>query len=277
MRAIAAALLIVAVTLCARPAIAAQDSMMQELVLRDGSRLYGAVDSETPDEIVFRTHSGAVITVKRADVSTLRTARGAVVDGEFHREDPNQTRLLFGPTARAVPKGQTYLGVFGIVMPFVQVGVTDRFSIGGGTPLIAGFDDWERPFWVTPKLQVYGGDRAQLAVGAMHVFDTGGDGGGIAYSVGTMGKDSGSLTIGAGVAYTGSGADTGVLMVGGERRVSRRLKLVTENYIWSGGTGIGSGGIRFIGEKLSADLGLAFPVGDDSFFVFPVVNFVYVF
>ena len=66
-------------------------------------------------------------------------------------------------------------------------------------------------------------------------------------------------------------------MVGGERRVSRSMKLITENYIWKSGDGIVSGGVRFIGERLSADLALAVPVGVGDILAFPVVNFVYVF
>ncbi|HVJ26986.1 MAG TPA: hypothetical protein VM493_05560, partial [Vicinamibacterales bacterium] len=62
---------------------------------------------------------------------------------------------------------------------------------------------------------------------------------------------------------------------GGERRVGPHLKLITENYIWQDGEGILSAGVRFMGERLSADLGLAMPIGEG--FVFPVVSFVYVF
>lgn len=260
----------------AQPAWSA--SGIQELALRDGSRLYGRVERETDAEIVFRTHGGATITVTRADVVSLREVQGTVIDGEFWASDPNTSRLFFAPTGRAIPKGQVYVGVFEFLMPFVQVGVTDRFSVGGGTPLVFGFDDdWERPFWVTPKLQVFRGDSAQASIGVFHVFDAGGEGGGIAYGVATFGNPGGSLTAGAGLAYSGSDDRAGVVMIGGERQVRRHMKLVTENYLWQGGDGIASGGIRFFGERLSADLALAFPIGADGFFAVPVVNFVYLF
>jgi hypothetical protein len=38
-----------------------------------------------------------------------------------------------------------------------------------------------------------------------------------------------------------------------------------------------SPGLRFFGERISADLALAVPIGADEFFAFPVINFVYVF
>ncbi len=80
-----------------------------------------------------------------------------------------------------------YLGVYEFFMPFVQVGVTDRFSIGGGTPLVIGFEDFERPFWVTPKLQILDTGKTQVAAGVFHAFDSHSSGGGIAYGVVTRG------------------------------------------------------------------------------------------
>ena len=117
---------------------------LQELVLKDGSRAYGAVVAEDATDIVFRTSSGAELKTPKARIASLRPVTGRMVGGEFRREDPNGTRLAFGPTARAVPRGQAYLAVYQGIVPFVQVGVTDRFSIGGGTPLVFAFDDWDR-------------------------------------------------------------------------------------------------------------------------------------
>ena len=53
------------------------------------------------------------------------------------------------------------------------------------------------------------------------------------------------------------------------------MKLITENYLFPGGVGLISVGPRFFGERLSADLGLAMPVGADDIFVFPLVNFTW--
>jgi hypothetical protein len=247
-----------------------------ELTLKDGSRLYGTVEQQDDTSIVFRSVAGLVITTPRADVQSLRAVAGTLEDGEFRPADPNTTRLFFGPTARSLPKGRTYFGVYEFLMPFVQVGVTDRFSIGGGTPLVFGFDESERPFWITPKLQVLDTGRTQVAVGAFHGFADG-ENAGIAYGVVTTGRSDASVTAGFGYAYSSDGGHGAVVMIGGERRTSRHVAFVTENYIWKGGDGIVSGGVRFFGERLSADVGLAVPLGTDAHFALPVVNFVYVF
>ena len=55
--------------------------------------------------------------------------------------------------------------------------------------------------------------------------------------------------------------------------MSRRIKFVTENYVFKGG-GFASGGLRFFGEKLSADVGLVLPLFEDDTFVFPMINIV---
>ena len=259
------------------PQVAEGVAEVHELVLRDGSRLFGSIERETDTEVVFRTNSGATITARRVDIVSLKRVKGRVEQGEFLRADLHSSRLFFAPTGRSLAKGQVSVGVFEFLAPFVQVGVTDRFSVGGGTPLIFGIDDdGTRPFWFTPKFQVINAQKYQAAVGVLQIVTTDGDSAGIAYGVSTFGNSDNALTVGAGVAYA-SDERGGVVMVGGERRVRNNLKLITENYVWKSGDGILSGGVRFIGERLSADLALAFPVGTGDFFALPVVNFMYVF
>jgi len=246
---------------------------MLELVLKDGSRAYGVVVAEDGIDIVFRTSSGAELKTPRARIASLRPVTGRMVGGEFRREDPNGTRLAFGPTARAVPRGEAYLAVYQGIVPFVQVGVTDRFSIGGGTPLVFAFEDWDRPYWVSPKLQVYSGETASAAVGLFHAF-AGDESAGVAYGVYTREQPRGAFTLGAGLGYSDDGVAGAVVMVGGEVPVRRNIKWITENYALSGAV-VSSGGVRFFGERLAADLVIAVAFTQGTAFAFPVVNFVY--
>jgi hypothetical protein len=124
---------------------------------------------------------------------------------------------------------------------------------------------------------VFNGARAQVSVGVFQGFG-GGATGGIAYGVATTGGPGGSFTAGAGIAYADDGDRAAVVMIGGDRPLRRNIKFVTENYVFGSGNGIVSAGVRFFGERLSADLALAAPLGEDiGGFVFPVVNFVYLF
>ena len=276
---LSAAVIVLAVLGAAPPVSAAQDrqEVTYELKLRDGSRLYGTLEGEDARTISFRTMTGTLVTATRGDIVSLERVTGVVRDGEFLSDDPNRTRLFFGPTGRALPKGQVYFGTFEFVLPWVQVGVTDRFSIGGGTPLMFGLDESERPFWITPRIQVLDRDNLHAGVGAIHIAGFSGDSAGIVFGVMSTGSSISSLTVGAGMAYTSDGHRGPVVMVGGDQRVRRNLKLITENYIWQGGGGIISGGVRFIGDRLSADVGLGIPLTGNGLIAFPIVNFVYVF
>lgn len=255
------------------------EGLHQEVRLRDGSQLFGRVTQVEDDRIVFRTLAGADVTIPRAEIVYLRSVKGEVVDREFRRADANTTRLLFGPTGRSLGRGEGYVGVYEFMMPFVQVGVTDRISIGGGTPLVFGGGS-SHPVWLTPKVQFLKSGRLDVAAGAMHFVNVDDATVGIAYTVMTYGTPDSAFTAGAGYAYEGDddySAGSAVVMVGGERRLSRRTKLVTENYWFEGNNGLVSLGIRFIGDRLSADLGLVTPIGADEFFAFPMVNFVWAF
>ena len=216
----------------------------QELELNDGSSVIGRVESVGEGRFVFRTTSGVEMTV---DVVTVRSLK----------------------------QGEAYFGVYEVLLPFVQVGITDRISIGAGTPLV--FGDFERPFWITPKVQLLERGSTAVAAGVMHFFNIDDANVGIAYGVVTQGSADSALTIGVGYAYERTDEDdagSGVLMIGGEHRVSRRVKFVTENYVFKGG-GFVSGGVRFFGEKLSADFGLVMPLFEDTETVpFPMINIV---
>lgn len=248
----------------------------QQLKLKDGTSASGRVESIGEGRFVFRTSTGALLDVEIANVAELTPVSGRLVDGEFWPADPNPTRLFFTPTGRSLAKGEVYFGVYEILLPFVQVGITDRLSIGGGTPL-AWFGEGGQPFWVTPKLQIAKGRSTQVSVGVLHFFNMGDANAGIGYAALTQGSTDNAVTIGAGYAYASANDEREgqpVLMVGAEKRLSKRLKFVTENY-WFANIGLVSGGLRFLGERLSADIGLFSPIAEhDGFIVVPMINFV---
>jgi len=255
-----------------------QAPTLHELVLRDGTRIVGTIESDTPDRVVLRTPGGALVEVRRSEIVSLTEATGRLRVGEYRREDVTPTRLFFGPTGRSIRQGEVHVGVYEIFLPFVQVGLTDRLSIGGGTPLYFG-GGADRPFWITPKLQIQDNGRVATSVGAMHFLNVDDVNLGIAYVATTIGTTDDAITVGVGWAYANTNRNNegaAVAMLGGERRISPRFKLITENYVFNGG-GILSGGIRSIGDYLTADLGLFVPLGAGGFVALPIVNFVWKF
>jgi hypothetical protein len=253
---------------------------LQELVLRDGTRAIGRIERIDGSRLTFRTDAGAVIDVDIAQVLSADIAEGQIVKGDYWPGDANPTRLFFAPTGRSLKRGESYFGLYEVWAPFVQYGVTDRLTIGGGTPLFIG--SGEHPFWFTPKFQVLARPNTQVSVGAMHFLNVADATFGVAYGAITQGSTDNAATVGIGWAYSrgedsrghSSKGDSAVLMLGGEHRLSRRAKLVTENYFFDG-HGIISGGFRLMGERLSVDIGLASPLAADGFIAFPMVNFVW--
>jgi len=257
---------------------AQQAATLYELVLRDGTRIVGTIESDTPDRVIIRTTGGARVEALRNEIVSLTPIRGQLRDGGFLRSDPNPTRLFFGPTGRSIKRGEAYIGVYELFLPFVQVGITDRISIGGGTPLYFGGGS-NRPFWITPKVLVHDTGRVATSIGAMHFLNVDDINLGIAYVATTVGTTDDAVTVGVGWAYANTNRNNegaAVAMLGGERRLSRRFKLITENYIFNGG-GIVSGGLRSIGDSLTTDLGLFVPLGAGGFVALPIVNFVWKF
>jgi hypothetical protein len=264
---------------------AASDTL-REIHLADGSVVYGYILSDEGGRLVIRTAVGARIEVDRAQVRSTRAVRGTAREGRVWFADPHRDRLFLGPTGRSLPAGEGFFGVYQVFIPVVSYGVTDWFSITGGIPVIPGAIG--KVAYVEPKLRLPLGPRSpvQLSGGASVFFDTDGEGAaGIIYGAGTLGTEDNALHVTAGFPFLAVDDDSDefgeqpLIMVGGETRVSRRIKLLSENYFLLGESGvIAVAGVRIFGERLSADAGLgAFLFDDCGSCIIPVVNFAYTF
>lgn len=282
---LAAALAAAATTPPARaqvPADVVASDTLWQVQLADGSTLFGRVVQADGQGITLVSEAGVRVELTRAQVRTMSRVRGTVRDGSVWIEDPNTTRLFFGPTGRMMRAGEGYVAAFELFLPFLSYSLTDWFTMAGGTPLVP--DALGEVLYIAPKLGLYQGDQLALGAGVLAFFSTDNDfdSAGIAYGVGTWGSPDQAITFGAGWPFAGSDLESRpVFMGGGEARLTRRTKFVSENYLFTlvnGGNNAGmvSGGIRFIGERLSADLGVGFGFdGSDGICCIPLVNFVY--
>lgn len=251
-----------------------------EVRLADGSTLYGRIVEVEGDRIVLQTQAGARVELERAQIRSLAPVRGRIREGEVWMDDPHATRLFFAPTGRSLPAGEGYFGVYELFFPFLTYGITDRVTVTGGTPVFPGAVG--EFAYLGPKVLIVDASRTQLSAGVLAgIFDGGVSG--VAYGVGTWGDTDGAVTAGAAWGFfSGEGnsdvSDRPLLMLGGEARTGRRTKVLTENYFIPGeSVAAVSGGIRFWGERLSADAGLAAIIGEETGCCLPLVNFVYSF
>ena len=237
----------------------------QILVLLDGSRFMGRIVETGESEIQFETSLGRM-TIPLSKIKKIQEVpTSAIKNGKYWFPNPNSTRLYFAPTARNLKQGEGYFADYFLFFPGIAYGMTDNITVGGGISLIPGVNIDEQIFYFTPKVGVQIAKNLNLATGTLIIrvpdFSDDNDSpatAGILYTVGTYGTPDASITAGFGYGFAGSElADKPMVMLGGEKRLSRRIALVTENWIFPEvANPLVSYGFRFMGESLSVDLAL---------------------
>jgi len=235
--------------------------------LRDGSTLIGRITVVTPDSVRMQLRT-MPITVPRSDIAEVRQfARARLHGGEYWPENPMSTRLLFAQTAYPLERGEAYYTNLWLFIHGIAVGVTDRLTLGAGFTLIPGIGVRDNVFYVAPKLSVLRSGSAEFALGALlawapalndrNDFTDENTTGGILYGVGSIGGRDSNASLGLGWWYGGGNVSSRpVVITGGQWRASRRLALISEDWLSThNGHAVGavSYGLRFLGERLSAD------------------------
>ncbi len=177
-------------------------------------------------------------------------------------DDPLGSRLFFGSTGRALKPGEGYLSITSLFLPAMQVGITDRFSFGVGLPFYGA----AKSLYLTPKLQIYRSQHTHVSAGLVHVFVRDFLKGGFAHATATMGSADSSVTFGGGWLYASDDDSRGgapMFKLGAERRLSRRTKFISENYITPAGV-IATAGTRFTRTRSSWDLAAIVIIGRDG-------------
>jgi len=244
-----------------------------EIRLTDGSLIVGRIISEDGTRAVIKTVSGADVTVERGQIKSIQPTAGDIVNGEFWTQDAVASKLFLGPTGRSLRRGEGYVAIDSIFLPVFQIGVTDRFSIGMGAP----FYGLVKTAWITPKFKVYEGKNTAVSTGVLHLFVPDFGVGGYGYVVATRGTPDASVTFGGGMLYGRDGNDAAAIpmfTIGGEHRMGRRTKFVTENYIFQGGA-IVTVGSRIIGQTTSFEAGAIVPLINEAAIPGFFFNFVF--
>lgn len=249
------------------------------LTLVDNSKLQGRIIEVTATTIRFASAIGET-TIPRSAVRRVQlVSESALHDGEVWPEDPSRTRLFFAPSGRTLREKESYFADAYIFFPSFQWGITNSFTLGAGASIIPGLGIDEQIFYLTPKVGIVSGPDLNVSVGALIAgagFVSDNSPFGVGYGVATFGGEDRNVTVGAGFGYAGTTASgAAVLLLGGVSRVSKSIALVSENYVITGdGSGVLlSGGLRFIGERLSVDL--AGWGSTESLVPIPYVAFIY--
>ena len=250
------------------------DSTIVRLELIGGSTLIGRVASEDSTSITINLLSNTTTTIKKKSIEKRETIEKNLYNGQYWIDDPNSTRLFFAPTGRGLVSGNGYVSVYEIFFPMVAFGIADYITIAGGISLFPGLS--KQLLYFAPKITPFQNDKFAVSIGDFYVRTPSNNRNNdinIIYSIGTVSFSKGAITMGVGYETK---SENPIILLGGELRVSKYAKLITENW-FLGGSDLKfvSLGIRILGKYLAADFAFVTPIGDNNTIFMPWIGFAY--
>ena len=153
-------------------------------------------------------------------------------DEQMVVHNPNSTRYFFAPSAIPLEKNGGYYQNAYLLANSVNFGLTRNFTLGGGVviPLL---------FYITPKVGFEVSRNFYLGAGVLAATTLIPDAimsGGIPFGVLTVGNTEDNVSLGAGYGLMWNEGDFQqskypIITLNGMKRISRRIQLVTENWI----------------------------------------------
>jgi len=232
---------------------------------RDGTTIIGTYDRSENGNIYIKDLEGEEVYIPRVMVAQIHEVTDDnIKNGEYWFPNLHASRYFFSPSAFGLKKGEGYYGHSYWTLWQTQFGITDDFSIGGGTTPM-GF-----PTTLNAKYSFNIKDDINAAMGWFWVGDLFGwteDNETILnmpYAVVTKGSTENNITLGMGynlsTPFQEVRDDIGldhesmlsverlVLNIGGTFRTARRFSLVFEGWVLNGDGEIeimGGPGIRY--------------------------------
>jgi hypothetical protein len=267
-------------------AVEATSADVVTIRMKDGSTLLARIITRDDRLLKIVSVGGVAMEIPRASVDRIDERVSA--EPLARPADSNYTRLLFSPTGRPLAKGAGYFSDHYVVFPGVAYGLTDNLSIGAGVSAIPGLGLSEQMLYVAPRFGKQFSEHVAVSGGLLYAHAGAGDDYldlGVGFAMATLGKPDKSLTVGGGVARTvdtrGYVSHVPVLIVGGTARLSRRIALVSENWLilhddFEPKNQPFAVGVRFLGDHLSADVGVVL-IGEliDEGFPIPWLSVTY--
>ncbi len=258
---------------------------IQVLTTLDGSTLVGRIVGLDGDAVTFETESGT-LTVPTANIVSIEIRNpDRIRNGRYWHPDPAATRLFVFPTGRMLGKGRGYFSDHELFFPALDYGVTNWLTVSGGGSLFPGVEADEQVYYLSARIgqavnKKFAYSFQTLMVRVPKIDDDIPEWVKLFNAVGTYGGPDASVTAGLGYGLVGSeAADRPLILLGGSKRLSRRIVAMSENWLLPGVDDFAIlYGIRFIGEDLSADLGFVTITDEDAFFPgLPLITIAYSF
>ncbi|SNC76323.1 hypothetical protein SAMN06265337_3328 [Hymenobacter gelipurpurascens] len=228
------------------------------VTLRSGTTFAGVLRAIRSQELEFTSDEpGAIIVGRDQIVQMVLIPQTETKDALRHPTwgyVGNGTRVFFAPTARNLQAGEGYAQTIDLFLLGVNYGLTDNFSFGILASALPGVGLGNQFIAITPKVSFPVSKTLSVGAGVLYAripdFNSNatGYGAGVAYGLATVGSADYNLTFGLGYGFTGGNTEeqgfgkSPVAVLSGATRVSKRLSLMSENYLITSGSG-GLGGL----------------------------------
>jgi hypothetical protein len=249
--------------------ITGEVSKTYQFTLKDGSVVTGKIISITNSEIVIQSGTIGELRLKKENIKNM-TPISSIDEKKsgIWFANPNPSKYLLGASAIPLEKNTGYYQNTWIFINSFAYAFTNNFSVSGGFEIFSILAKGDGPyaFYINPKVSFkvadnfYAGGSALYANTIKTVDEFGGLG---TFNIfGTYGNKNNNITGAVGWGWAnGEFSSKPLITISGMARVSKRIALVSENWITPPGAGSDNGyygifsyGIRFLGEKTSIDL-----------------------
>jgi hypothetical protein len=248
---------------------AVRDSTRYLLSLVNGERFVGFVLERRNDSLYFQTLGGTTVIAPIERVFDLErtTELHDSMRVEKRRSLPKipdqpANSLFLMPTACTIPAGEVHAGLYEIFVPGLSVGLGGFADFSFAT-LIPGFTE---VYMLSAKLSPLQTEAGALALGGV-VAGTYEEDDPITllYAVGTLALGQSWLSMGY-TAFNLSEDGEGLVMLGFDAPVASRSRVIAELWIpvQNGASTIAGVGGRFESRQFWLDIGLYFPLTDQS-------------
>lgn len=242
--------------------IALDTSITYLVKLSDKSEFVGKYIERTAEYFVFNTSAILRLQVPFEKVVSIQELDQANLKGNVYwNPNPRPTNYFFWPSAIGLKKGEGYFQNNMLFLNSVNYGITDNLSVGGGLEFISLFSGTPILFF-TPKVTFQTGKNFHAGGGLLLVTIPDEGSAGFLYGSATAGSIEHNVSGSLGFGFAGGEfATTPLLNISGMTRVSRKLMLMSENWILpvpDETVTAFSFGLRFLGDKIAADVGLVY-------------------
>ncbi|QJX46477.1 hypothetical protein HMJ29_05815 [Hymenobacter taeanensis] len=224
------------------------------VTLRSGSTFAGVLRATRPQELEFSTQEPEAVIIPRSQIIRMELIPKVELDDAMRHPTwgyvGNGTRVFFAPTARGLRAGEGYFQIIDLFMLGLNYGITDNVSVGILASAVPGAGLDNQLVALTPKVSYPISNKLSVGAGVLYAriptFDSYGSssgyGAGVAYGLLTTGSADNNFTVGLGYGFSGGRGEQGfgkspVAVISGATRVSKRISLMSENYLITSGSG----------------------------------------